>query len=92
MHTTLRKIFAPILDIFEKGDGPYVYRPSHRKILIAVGSLFLFLSFISLYFALAVGGSGAFVPTLVFFVVSTVCLVVGALGTERAVAKIWGSK
>ncbi|MGB4248296.1 MAG: hypothetical protein WBJ75_11305 [Pseudohongiellaceae bacterium] len=92
MHATLRKLFAPILDIFEQGDGPYVYRPSHRKILIAVGALFFILSLVSLYFSMIAGGSGAFVPVVVFFVVSLVCLVVGGLGTERAVAKIWGSK
>lgn len=91
MHS-LRKIFAPILNLFESGEGPYVYRPSHRKTLIGVGVLFLFLSLISLYFALMAGGSGAFVPVLVFPIVSLVCLVVGVLGNERAVATIWGSR
>jgi hypothetical protein len=28
----------------------------------------------------------------VFFVVGVVCIVVGAVGSERAVAKLWGSR
>lgn len=92
MTQALRRIFAPILNLFEGGKEPYSYRPSHRKILLAVGALFLLLCIISLYFGGVAGGAGAYIPTLVFAVVSIVCFVVGALGSERAVAKIWGSK
>ena len=92
MKDFLRTLFSPILNLFEGGDGPYVYRPSHRKILLAVGSLFLFLCIISLYFGSVAGGAGAYIPTLVFLLASTFCFVVGGLGSERAVAKIWGSK
>lgn len=92
MKESLRKIFSPILNIFERGDEPYHYRPSHRKILLAVGSLFLFLCVISLYFGSVTGGAGAYIPTIVFLIVTVFCLVVGGLGNERAVAKIWGSK
>ena len=69
MHALLRTLFAPLLNILEKGDEPYGYKPSHRKILLAVGALFLLLACVSL-----------------------VCLVVGAVGSERAVAKLWGSR
>ena len=92
MKDTLRKLFAPILNLFEGGQEPYSYRPSHRKILLAVGTLFLILCMISLYFGSIAGGTGAFIPTVVFALVSTFCFVVGGLGTERAVAKLWGSK
>jgi hypothetical protein len=83
MKDSLRKLFAPILNIFEGGEEPYNYRPSHRKILIAVGSL---------YFGSIAGGAGAYIPTVVFLLVSTFCFVVGGLGSDRAVARIWGSK
>ncbi|MCB1666116.1 MAG: hypothetical protein KDI28_10065 [Pseudomonadales bacterium] len=92
MKQALRASFSPILNLFERGEGAYHYRPSQRKILLAVGSLFLFLCLVSLYFGIMAGGSGAFIPTLVFFLVSLFCLVVGGLGTDRAVARIWGSK
>tara|TARA_R110001592_G_scaffold355488_1_gene656237 strand:- start:65 stop:343 length:279 start_codon:yes stop_codon:yes gene_type:complete len=92
MKDTLRKLFAPILNLFEGGDEPFNYRPSHRNILLAVGSLFLFLCIIFLYFGSVAGGAGAYIPTVVFALVSIFCLVVGVLGSDRAVAKIWGSK
>ena len=92
MKDTLRKLFAPILNLFEGGEQAYNYRPSHRKILLVVGSLFLFLCIVSLYFGSVAGGAGAYIPTIVFGLVSIFCLVVGGLGSERAVAKIWGSK
>jgi hypothetical protein len=34
----------------------------------------------------------AAIPFLVFFIIGSVCIVVGSLGSERAIAKIWGSK
>jgi drug/metabolite transporter (DMT)-like permease len=92
MHALLRLLFAPLLNILEKGDEPYGYKPSHRKILLAVGALFLFLACVSLFFGMIAGGAGAFLPAAVFFVVGVVCLVVGAVGSERAVAKLWGSR
>ncbi len=92
MHALLRSLFAPLLTLLEKGDEPFGYKPSHRKILLAVGALFLFLAGVSLYFGLIAGGAGAFLPAIVFFLVSVVCLVVGAVGSDRAVAKLWGSR
>jgi drug/metabolite transporter (DMT)-like permease len=92
MHALLRTLFAPLLNILEKGDEPYGYKPSHRKILLAVGTMFLFLAGVSLFFGMIAGGVGAFVPAVVFFLVSVVCIVVGAVGSERAVAKLWGSR
>lgn len=92
MKQVLRTLFSPILNLFEKEDGEYQYKPMQRKILIAVGSLFLFLCAISIYFGVLAGGSGAFIPGGVFFLVSLFCLVVGGLGSERAVARIWGNK
>lgn len=92
MKSTMRKIFSPILGYFESGEGTYSYKKSHRTILIVVGSLFLILSSISVAAIVATSQLGAVIPILVFFITGLVCLVVGGLGTDRAVAKIWGSK
>lgn len=95
MKALLRMLCSPILSFFEKGDSPYVYRSSQRKILLAVGALFGLLCLVSFYFGRLVegeGGAGALIPAGVFFLVSLVCFVVGGLGTERAVARLWGSK
>ena len=92
MAKILRKIFQPILRIFESGDGEYRYEKSHRKILIAMGVLFLTLSTVSAVLAISSSEMGGLIPFLVFFMVGFVCEVVGLLGSNRAVAKIWGSK
>ncbi len=92
MKTAFRKLFSPILNYFESGEGEFVYRKSHRTILIVVGILFLMLSTISIVAALAAAQFAAFIPIIVFFFAGLVCLVVGSLGNDRAVATIWGSR
>lgn len=92
MKNTFIRLCWPILQLFEKGEEAYIYKPSHRSALIAVGVLFMLLASVSLYFSLQVGGFGGIVPVLVFLVASLTSLIVGVLGSERAVAKIWGSK
>lgn len=92
MHALLRALFAPLLNILERGDEPFGYKPSHRRILLAVGGLFMILACVSLFFGMIAGGVGAYLPAVVFCVVSVVCMVVGAVGSDRAVAKLWGSR
>ena len=92
MKEQLRKLFSPLLDLFESGDGEYRYKASNRKILIAVGVLFLLLSLVSLVAAIHAMQPGAWLPFAVFFVVGAVCEIVGFLGSDRAVAKIWGNR
>jgi hypothetical protein len=92
MKSALRKLFSPILNYFESGEGEYVYRKSHRTILIVVGFLFLMLSTISIVAALSAAQFAAFIPITVFFLGGLVCLVIGSLGNDRAVATIWGSR
>lgn len=86
------KLFSPLLKRFNTDETPAGYRPSHRKILLAVGSLFMLLSVMSVCFAALAGSPGALIPILFFFAVSTVCVVIGWLGNDGAVAKIWGTK
>ncbi|WP_394170767.1 hypothetical protein [Saccharospirillum alexandrii] len=92
MKNTLRHLFQPILRIFESGDDQFRYDKSHRKILLAVGVLFLFLSAISAVLAINSAQLGGLVPVLAFFLIGFVCIVVGTLGSDKAVAKIWGNK
>ena len=91
MKAQLKTILSPILNVFEAGDGEYRYKGSHRTILIAVGALFLLLSFVSLTAALYTEQLGAWLPFIVFFCAGSVCEIVGFLGSDRAVAKIWGN-
>ncbi len=92
MKAVLTRFFWPILSFFERGEEPENYRPSHRRILLAVGFLFLVLSGVSLFFALVAQVLGALIPILFFFAISLVCTVVAGLGSDRAVARIWGVK
>lgn len=90
-----RKVFWPILYFFEK-DGqqvsPQGYRPSHRKILFAVGFLFFVLSMVALFFVMVTGTLGGLFPVGVFLLISLVCAVVATLGSDGAVARIWGNQ
>ena len=92
MKTRLRKIFSPILELFEKDGGEYNYKHSHRTVLIVVSFIFLFLSLVSLAAAIYTAQPGAPVPFVVFFSAGAVCAIVGFLGSDRAVAKIWGNR
>ncbi len=92
MKDALRKLCRPVLAFFEKGEPAASYRPSHRTILLAAATLFLILFGVSLFFALAAGQLGAVVPVVVFFIVSVVSLIVATLGSDTAVARIWGLK
>lgn len=87
----LRTLFSPILGIFESGTEPFVYKSSHRTILVFMGVLFFGLA--TLVFFLAQGAdAGYLLPVLIFGGGGIICLLIGLIGTNRAVAKIWGSR
>ncbi len=92
MKESLIKLFWPILRFFETGEEATNYKESHRIILIVVGVLFILLSMISMSFSYSSGEVGALIPIVVFFSVGAVAIVVGTLGSDSAVQKIWGRK
>lgn len=92
MTTMLKKLFAPLLNIFETNNDEYVHRPLNRKIVL----------FVSVVFALLAFGLPAFMPVLiemgywfvmiVFGGLSLVGFIIGLLGSDKAVAKLLGSR
>ncbi len=92
MKTFLRKVFSPLLNIFEQGDEPYMYRSLSRKILIVMGLLFAGIAAFVITYIIRNEAYGYFAPAIIFSGVALVAIIVGGLGTERAVAKIWGNK
>lgn len=91
MKLLLRKLFSPLLKIFESGHEPFAYKRSHRIILIIVGCLFSGLSAVIIY--LAQGQDPTYyLPAIIFGGAGLTSLIIGSLGTERAVAQIWGSR
>lgn len=91
MKTLLRKIFLPILSLFESGDEEFIYKPSHRAVLIFIGCMFSGMS-IAVYFVAQGKDPGYYLPVIIFAVIGFVSFVVGFLGTDRAVSKIWGTR
>jgi UDP-N-acetylmuramyl pentapeptide phosphotransferase/UDP-N-acetylglucosamine-1-phosphate transferase len=92
MKNRLTRIFWPILRFFETDDDPASYKKSHRVALNGVGGLFIFLSLVSAVTAYSTGGVGSFIPMIIFFCAGLVAVVVGSLGSNSAVSKIWGTK
>lgn len=92
MDSSARRAFWFVLRHFEQGDEPFIHKPMNRRILLAVGVLFGVLCTASAYMAVDRGGFGYALPVLIFFAASAVCLIVALLGSDRAVAKIWGNR
>ncbi|MBJ7539316.1 hypothetical protein [Marinomonas transparens] len=92
MKAFLRKLCSPVLNVFESDEDEYAYRPSHRKILIVLGVLCLVVASVSLFSAIKMAEPAGIIPILVFFLTGLVCEIVGLLGSDRAVARIWKRK
>ncbi|MDZ7783352.1 MAG: hypothetical protein U5K56_10645 [Halioglobus sp.] len=92
MKESLRRLFWPVLKTFESGEGDFSYRESHRKILFAVGGLFLLLALGSLYASIKAATYGGLFPGAIFLSIGVVSTLVASLGSNRAVAKIWRNR
>lgn len=91
MKDLIRGMFSIVLLRLESGDEPYVYKPSHRKILTIMG--FLFSCLATLVFFLGRGEEiGYLFPVVIFGLLGVLSIVVSLVGSDRAVSKIWGSK
>lgn len=91
MKQQLRALFSPILKIFESGSDKFVYKPSHRYILIFIGCMFSAMA-IAVFWVAQGQDPGYFLPVLIFALIGIVSFIIGFLGTDRAVAKIWGTR
>ena len=91
MLSVLRKLFSPLLNLFEKGDEPFHHRPMNRKVLLVLSLLFSGLATAILILSPAENWDFVF-PVIVFYSVGIVGFIIATLGNDRAVAKIWGNK
>ena len=91
MKQQLRTLFSPLLKRFESGTEPFEYKPSQRKILIFVSIIFSGLSALVVFLSQG-ADPGYLFPAVVFGLIGFVGLVVGLLGNERAVSRIWGNR
>lgn len=92
MKAALTKLFSPILNYFEPTKGEYIYRHSQRKVLLFIGIVSFTLSTISLIAAVILSQLAGLLSILLFFICACICLILGLLGSDQAVAKIWGNK
>jgi len=92
MKEALRKLFSPILKPLESGEAGYEYRQSHRKILLVMGVLFIFLATFALIATIYSAQWGGLLPVIVFMLAGILCEVVALLGNDQAVARLWKSK
>ncbi len=91
MKQLLRKIFFPILTVFESGEEEFVYKSTHRTILLFLGFMFSGMS-IMVYYVAQGKDPGYYLPVIIFGVIGFVSFIIGFLGTDRAVSKIWGTR
>lgn len=83
-------MFAWLLGPFEAGNEPFVYKPSHRTILIVMSLMFSGLATL-VAFLMPSGEFDYALPVLLFGGVGLLGVIIGSLGEDRAVARIWGS-
>jgi VIT1/CCC1 family predicted Fe2+/Mn2+ transporter len=92
MKEQLRALFSPILKGLESGTEEYHYKPMNRQILLFFSVAFGSLATLVVFSLPEDPQLGYYLPVLVFGSLSFVGFVVSLLGTDRAVAKIWGNK
>lgn len=92
MKNVLRKLFAPILNPLENAEGEYAYSPSHRTVLKIMGFLFMGIAAVAAYFALKIDVMEGFLPVVLFGGIGLWCEIVGFLGNDKAVSKIWRNR
>ncbi|HHS99347.1 MAG TPA: hypothetical protein ENK73_00675 [Thiomicrospira sp.] len=94
MKAILLKVFSPILNLFEAPDdgSEYIYSPSHRKVLVLMGLLFLGLGGAGVYFVIELDIMAALLPAFLFGSIGLLCLLIAGLGSDRAVSKLWRNR
>ncbi|OUS24306.1 hypothetical protein A9Q99_24895 [Gammaproteobacteria bacterium 45_16_T64] len=91
MKSQFRRLFAFILTPLESGNDPFAYKPSHRVALLILSTLFSILA--SIVFVMGQGEDPTYLlPVVLFGGIGVLGWIVGTLGNERAVSKIWGSR
>lgn len=92
MKNTLKTIFSPILNIFENNNDEFIYRSLNRKIVLFISSVFFLLAFALPAYMPQLVEMGYWFVMIVFGGLSFVGLIVGILGSDKAVAKLLGSR
>jgi len=92
MKSFFKTIFSPVLNIFEKNNDEFIYRSLNRKIVLFISVVFFLLAFALPAFMPQLFKMGYWFVMIVFGCLSLVGLIVGLLGSDKAVAKLLGSR
>lgn len=92
MKILFRKLFSPLLNALESGSEDYHYKPINRTVLLIFGVIFCSLGGFLITIIPDDSDVGYYLPVVVFITAGATGLIVGLLGNNRAVAKIWGNK
>ena len=92
MKRLLKNIFSPVLNIFENNNDEFIYRSLNRKIVIFISIVFFLLAFALPILMPTLIEMGYWFVMIVFGSISFVGLIVGILGSDKAVAKLLGSR
>jgi len=92
MKQLLKNIFSQVLNIFEKNNDEFIYRKQNRKIVIFISSVFFLLACGLPSYMPQLIEMGFWFVMIVFGSLSSVGLIVGIFGSDKAVAKLLGSR
>ncbi len=92
MKTFLQNLFAPILSIFENNNEAFVVKSLNRKIVLFISLVFSLLAFALPLYMPQLIEMGYWFVMLVFGALGLTGFVVGLLGSDKAVAKLLGSR
>lgn len=92
LKLTARRVAAPLLDPLERSDKPHVNTPHSRLILWVMSLLFLALAAALVLFLPAGTDAAYLIPVSVFALLGLFGSTVAWLGSDKAVARVWGSR
>ncbi len=92
MKNTIKSLFSPLLNIFENNNDEFIVRPLNRKIVLFISSVFFLLAFGLPAYMPQLIQMGYWFVMLIFGALSSVGLIVGLLGSDKAIAKLLGSR
>ena len=92
MKKILRELFYPILAIFEKDAELYRTASWKRPVLLIVSLFFIGLAIAVPMVASAYLDSGTWAPTIVFGAIGFTGFIIATLGSDHAVAKLFGGQ
>jgi len=92
MKERLCQVFGPILRFFEDESDELILTPTNRKVTLFIGATFVIIAFLIPIIGAGYPVTAYIFPEVVFGGIGFVALVVGSLGSDRAVAKLVGNR